>query len=378
MRTDRPGTYSLEALSATPAPQIYETDPLIIRDRMIDYFEKQTGRKLYNAQVEMYLIETWAYGLSLASQEAQAQALDYLVAYATESGLTELAANRWTPRLQAAKASVMLTFLLTDRRNQNVLIPAGTRVRGGNGNDVFLTTHDATIEAGQTAVDVLALASVAGARPNDLKAQSITSLLDPIAGVAVTNNSAPDGGADIEPLDAWRLRIANAPERISRAGPADAYRETVMGTSSQIVDCAIVRPQPCYIDIYVLTAAGNAGAALKKQVFDALDPETIRPLGDEVTMKDCEALSCAPHIVIRCIAGASIIEKEARKLIDEVKEAWRERLGGNIAPSDLADPIKHIAGVLDVDVQNLSFLNLQPWQFMAEANTTIEMRLVNG
>lgn len=378
MRTDRPGVYSLEALSATPAPRIYETDPLIIRDRMIDYFEKQTGRKLYNAQVEMYLIETWAYGLSLASQEAQAQALDYLVAYATESGLTELAANRWTPRLQAAKASVMLTFSLTDRRNQNVLIPAGTRVRGGNGNDVFLTQNDATIEAGQTAVDVLALASVAGARPNDLKAQSITSLLDPIAGVAVTNNSAPDGGADIEPLDAWRLRIANAPERISRAGPADAYRETVMGTSSQIVDCAIVRPQPCYIDIYVLTAGGNAGAALKKQVFDALDPETIRPLGDEVTMKDCEALSCAPHIVIRCIAGASIIEKEARKLIDEVKEAWREKLGGNIAPSDLADPIKHIAGVLDVDVQNLSFMNLQPWQFMAEANTTIEMRLVNG
>lgn len=378
MRTDRPGTYSLEALSATPAPQIYETDPLIIRDRMIDYFEKQTGRKLYAAQVEMYLIETWAYGLSLAGQEAQAQALEYLVAYASENGLTELAANRWTPRLQAAKASVILTFSLTAQRNQNVIIPAGTRVRGGNGNDVFLTQNDATIEAGQTAVDVLALASVAGARPNDLKAQSITSLLDPIAGVAVTNNSAPDGGADIEPLEAWRLRIANAPERISRAGPADAYRETVMGTSSQIVDCAIVRPRPCYIDIYVLTAAGNAGAALKKQVFDALDPEAIRPLGDEVTMKDCDALTCAPHVVIYCRAAAGVIEAQAKTLVDNVKTAWRERLGGIIAPSDLADPIKHIAGVLDVDVQNLSFMNLQPWQFMAEANTTIEMRLVNG
>ena len=87
MRTDRPGTYSLEALATTPTPQIYETDPIKIRDRMIDYFEKQTGRKLYNAQVEMYLIETWAYGFSLAMQEAQAQALDYLVAYASERAL---------------------------------------------------------------------------------------------------------------------------------------------------------------------------------------------------------------------------------------------------------------------------------------------------
>lgn len=378
MRTDRPGTYSLEALATTPTPQIYETDPIKIRDRMIDYFEKQTGRKLYNAQVEMYLIETWAYGLSLAMQEAQAQALDYLVAYASESGLTELAANRWTPRLPASKASVLLTFSLTDRRNQNVLIPAGTRVRGGNGNDIFLTQDDAIIGAGQTAVDVLALADIAGARPNDLKAQSITSLLDPIAGVAVTNNSAPDGGSDIEPLEAWRLRIANAPERISRAGPADAYRETVMGVSSQIVDCAIVRPQPCYIDIYVLTAEGDAGAALKNQVFAALDPETIRPLGDQVTMKNCDALTCAPHVVIYCRAAAGVIEAQAKTLVDNVKTAWRERLGGIIAPSDLADPIKHIGGVLDVDVQNLVFQQLQPWQFMAKADVTIEMRLTDG
>lgn len=378
MRIDSPSTYSLETLSSTPAPQIYETDPIKIRDRMIDYFEKCTGRKLYNAQVEMYLIETWAYGLSLAGQEAQAQALDYLVAYAGESGLTQLAANRWTPRLKAAKASVILTFSLTAQRNQNVLIPANTRVRVGNGNDVFLTQNDATIEAGQISVDVLALAEVAGARPNNLQSGSVTSLLDPVAGVAVTNKSAPDGGADIEPLEAWRLRIANAPERISRAGPAEAYRETVMGVSSQIVDCAIVRPQPCFIDIYVLTAEGSAKDGLKQQVFSALDPETIRPLGDQVAMKDCEALTCAPHIVIRCRSSAGVVEKEARILVDSVKSVWRERLGGNIAPSDLADPIKHIAGVIDVDVQGLPFVSLQPWQFMAETNVTIEMVVVDG
>lgn len=378
MRHDREGPYSLQTLAALPKPSIFETDPLKIRARMIAEFEKTTGRNLYEGQVEMYLIETWAYGLSLAMQEAQAQAEEYLVAYASESGLTELAANRWTPRLPASKASVLLTFSLTDRRNQNVLIPAGTRVRGGNGNEIFLTQDDAIIAAGQTSIEVLALAQNAGSRANDLTAGSITTFLDPVAGVHVTNKAAPDGGSDIEPLEAWRLRIANAPERISRAGPADAYRETVMGVSSQIVDCAIVRPQPCFLDIYVLTSEGDAGAALKKQVFAALDPETIRPLGDQVTMKNCDALTCAPHVVIYCRAAAGVIEAQAKTLVDNVKTAWRERLGGIIAPSDLADPIKHIAGVLDVDVQNLVFQQLQPWQFMAKADVTIEMRLADG
>lgn len=378
MRHDREGPYSLQTLAALPKPSIFETDPLKIRARMIAEFEKTTGRNLYEGQVEMYLVETWAYGFSLAMQEAQAQAEEYLVAFASETGLTQLGGNRWTPRLPAAKAGVILTFSLDAPRNQNVLIPAATRVRGGQGNNVFLTQADAIIEAGQTSTNVLALAQNAGSRANDLTAGSITTFLDPVAGVHVTNKAAPDGGSDIEPLEAWRLRIANAPERISRAGPADAYRETVMGVSSQIVDCAIVRPQPCYIDIYVLTAEGDAGAALKKQVFAALDPETIRPLGDQVTMKNCDALTCAPHVVIYCRAAAGVIEAQAKTLVDNVKTAWRERLGGIIAPSDLADPIKHIGGVLDVDVQNLVFQQLQPWQFMANADVTIEMRLADG
>ncbi|UXN07504.1 baseplate J/gp47 family protein [Bartonella sp. HY761] len=378
MRRDREGPYSLEALLKTPLPQIYETDPLKIRDRMITQFEQATGRKLYHGQVEMYLIETWAYGLSLAAEEAQRQALDYLVPFASVSGLSQLATNRWTPRLPAAKASVILTFTLNQKRNQNTLIPADTRVSAGSGNVIFLTQNDAIIEAGKTSIEVLALASEAGVNANNLTATSITTFLDPIAGLSVSNTVAPDGGADIEPLDAWRLRIANAPKRISRAGPADAYRETVMGVSSAIVDCAIVRPEPCYINIYVLTLEGDAKAALKTQVLAALDPETVRPLGDEVTIKNCEGLECALHIIIRCRFGAGIIEAEAKTLITKQQALWREKLGGVIAPSDLAEPIKHIAGVIDVDVQGLLFQQLKPWQFMDKANVTIEMVVVNA
>ena len=36
MRHDREGPYSLQTLAALPKPSIFETDPLKLRDRMID------------------------------------------------------------------------------------------------------------------------------------------------------------------------------------------------------------------------------------------------------------------------------------------------------------------------------------------------------
>jgi len=343
---------------------------------MIAEFELKTGRKLYQGQVEMYLIETWSYGLSLAMEEAQAQAEDYLVAHAGMQGLLKLGTNRWTPRLPAAKASVILTFSLSSPRNQSVVIAQGTRVRSDGSEAVFLTLADVSIPAGSLTVEALAEAQSEGALANNVGAGAITTFLDPIAGVAVTNTAAPDGGADAESAEAYRLRIANAPERISRAGPRDAYREMVMGVSSSILDCAVVRPNPCYIDIYVLTASGDAGDGLKAQVLAALDAETVRPLGDEVTIKACEAVGSAPHLVIRCYSGAGVIEAMAQTEVAQVVQSWRERLGAMIAPSDLTEPIKKLPGVIDVEVQNLSFVALQPWQFM-QASVSIEMRLAH-
>lgn len=378
MRSDRLGPYSLDTLRALPVPDIYERDPLKIRDRMIKYFEEQTGRTLYQGQVEMYLIETCAYGYSLAMEEAQAQALQYLVAFATGSGLDALGGNRWTPLLAAAKAGVMLRFTLVALRNVDIIIPAGTRVRSDDADIVFLTQADGVIAANSRNTDVLALADTAGALANTIPTCTITTMLDPVAGVTVSNPAAPAGGADRESDDAYRLRIANAPERISRAGPADAYRETVMAVSSAIVDCAVVRPKPCYIDIYVLTADGSAGEALMLQVMQALDPEKARPMGDEVTIKPCEPLTCKAAITIRARTSAAVIKHEAYSRVEAVRAEWRSKLSGIIAPSDLADPIKHIAGVLDVQVDGLSFMQLAPSQYMLMADITIKVELVNG
>jgi len=376
MRKDEPGAYSLDTLRSLPVPDIYERDPQAIKARMIAFFEEATGRTLYDGQVEMYLIETWAYGYSLAMEEAQAQALQYLVAFSAGDGLDALGANRSIKRLDAAQALVRLRFTPTAPLLQPLNIPPGFAVRVSDGDTQFVTLESAVLPVGGQAVETDAIAAQAGAGANGLPAGSINVMLSPVAGVAVSNISISDGGADRESDDAYRLRIANAPERISRAGPGDAYRETVMSVSAAIIDCAVVRPAPCYIDIYILTAQGSAGDALSRQVMQALDPETMRPMGDEVTIRPCEPLSCTGAITVRAGTSAAVIGREARSRVDAVTGGWRERLGGVIAPSDLAEAVKHIAGVIDVQVDGPDFQQLAPGQYMDRSDITIDVELV--
>lgn len=377
MRSDRPGPYSLDTLRSSPRLEIYERDPLAIKKRAIQFFQKETGRTLYEGQVEMYLIETLAYALSVAAEEAQAVAEQYLVAYADEQGLEALGPNRSTERLPAARASVLLRFTLNEPRGVSVVVPVETRVRSEMADIVFMTQTEAVIAPGAVSVDVPALADVMGARANTIAAGAVTVMLDPIAGVSVTNIAAPDDGADREDADAYRLRLANAFERISKAGPEDGYREAVMGVSSAIVDCAVVRPQPCYIDIYALTETGTAGDALKGLIAATLDPETARPMGDEVTLRDCAPIAARAVVTIRVRSGAAVVEPLALAALLKVKARWRNRLGATIAPSDLVEAVKHIAGVVDVQVDGLEYRQLAQHEYMDDLPIDLIMALVS-
>jgi len=378
MRKDELGAYSLDTLRNLPRPNIYERDPAVIKARMIAYFEQATGRRLYDGQVEMYLIETWAYGFSLAMEEAQAQAEQYLVAFSGGGGLDALGANRSTPRLPEARALTRLRFTPTAPILRPLNIPPAFAVKSAGGDVQFKTLKPAVLTPGSGPAEVDAIADAPGAAANGWPAGSITEMFSPIAGVAVSNITASAGGADAESDDAYRLRLANALERVSQAGPAAGYKERVFAVSSAIVDCAVVRPQPCYIDIYVLTAEGNAGKALQNQVAEALDPEHGRPMGDEVTLRDCDGVSLSGALTIRAYGGLDEVERQARANIDRIAAGWRQRLGALIAPSDLIEAVKHIGGVADAAVEGLVYRRLKPQQYAAKADIAIKMEAANG
>jgi len=368
-RRDEPGPYSLDALAQLPTPALLTTDASVWKARLVEWFEGETGRTLYPMQIEMLQIEAVAYAMGVLGEEGQMVAEQHLVAKASLLGLLLLGANRSTPRLPPAHAVAKLRFTVAPARPTNTFIGQGTRVSAGD--FVFATTAPAVIVAGALQVEVVATAERAGAAGNGFLPGQISTLLDPIAGVAVSNIAESEGGADAEDVELYRMRVANAFDRVSTGGSHGWYRETAMAVSSAIVDVGVVRPQPCYVDIYPLTTAGAAGVALRDQVkavFDTQDNLDIR-FGDEVTIKAATAVVATPTLTVRLrgeTTGAAAVAASAGNV--RLTE-WRERLASAIAHDQVEDVVKvalRASGfdVVSVEVGNLPFQQLAASEFL--------------
>ncbi len=316
----------------------------------------------------MLLIETLAYAMSLVAEEAQMTADQHLVSKASRGGLLALGANRSTPELPPAAAVAAMRFSVPEPRAANTLISEGTRVSAGSGGVIFLTLQPAVIAAGQLSADVTARAETTGVSGNGFLPGQINTMLDPVAGVSTANTATSEGGADSEDVELYRLRVANAFDRVSTGGSHGWYRETAMAVSSAIIDVAIVRPQPCYVDIYPLTADGAAGPALRDQVlaaFNTADALDIR-FGDEVTIKAAAAVVVAPVLTVRlrgATAGADVIAATAA---NGVLTGWRERLGAPVAPSEIEDAARTALKAARYDVVDAE-ISAMPFQLLTQS-----------
>lgn len=374
MRRDDPGPYSLDALKALPAPQLFTVDAQAWKARLVTWFEGETGRTLYPMQIEMLLIEALAYAMSVLGEEAQAAAEQHLVALAGVAGLERLGPNRSTPRLEASKARVTLRFSIPQARAEAVFIPGGTQVNAG-GAVVFATLVPVTIPIGALSVDVSAEAGAAGLPGNGFLAGQITNLLDPVPGVVVANLTESAGGADVEDPELYRLRLANAFERVSTGGSFAWYRETAIGVSPAIIDVAIVRPQPCIVDIYPLTLTGAAGVDLRNQVLETFNTGEALDIrfGDDVIARPPVAVTGAPVLTVRGRGMASTIQADATAAAQGVLKVWRERLGAAVAPSDIEAAVKSLTGVVDAEVSGIAFQQLQRFEFFVATSLSVNI-----
>lgn len=372
MRRDAPGPYSIETLRAVAVPTLFSTDAAAWRTRLIAWFEAASGRDLQPMQVEMLLIEALAYALSIVGEEAQAVAEQHLVVAANEAGLARLAPNRSTPRLPAAKALVTVRFSRLPGVAGAVFIPRWTRVGQGV---TFATAADATLAADMASVNVVAQAEVAGAAGNGVAPGQAAALLDPVAGVSAVFAATSEGGADQEDVEAWRLRMANAHERISSGGSRAWYRETAMGVSAAILDVAVIRPQPCYVDLYVLTSEGAAGPEIKALVaatFATREALDIR-FGDLVTLKDGAEVDVAPRLVLRVRGAPADIEAQARAQAQPILDDWASRFAALVSPSQIEAAARLLPGVVDAELANVGFRALAEHEFLRPAALMVEV-----
>lgn len=153
------------------------------------------------------ILKSFAYAVAAQWQVLEAA---YTTAYldtATADNLDAAIALVGLTRLPATKAAGAITYSRTTAAVVAITIPAGSRVSNADGTIVFVTTADATLAIGQTAVSVAVAAQIAGADYN-VSAGVICHILDPISGIeSVINAADMAGGTDAETDAALRLRV---------------------------------------------------------------------------------------------------------------------------------------------------------------------------
>ncbi|EDI8721044.1 baseplate J/gp47 family protein [Salmonella enterica] len=322
-------------------PVFVETDPEKITRELVEKYQADSGKTLYPAQDEMLLINLIAYRESLVRNAIQDASEQNLVAFSRAPMLDYLGELVGVYRLDAQAATTTLQFSLESPAVQPVLIPAGTRVSASD-SVVFTTNEDTTLPAGSAQVSIHATCTLPGLAGNDWQPAQISNLMDDIGDgsldFTVTNPSVSTGGTDPESDDHLRERILLAPESFSNAGSRGAYRFHAMSAHQDIVDVAVVRPEPGTVELYPLMSYGLPDQNLLDLVTGICSDEKVRPLTDTVQVKPPVKVDYSISASIRVYddQDMELVMKRADSAIRGWVARQSSRLGMDIIPSQIS------------------------------------------
>lgn len=284
-----------------------------------------------------------------------------LLRYATGDNLDHLGALTGTSRIPASAATTTIKITLSAARNQETIIPAGTRVVTASGV-YFAIDDDTVVLAGGLTVNAKATCQVTGELGNGFLPGEISNIVDPVAYVAtMVNLTASAGGADKENDDAYRERIHESPERFSTAGPTGAYEYWAKSANSAINDVTVYSPSAGVVEIRPLLDGGKIPEQEVLDVVDSiLNKDTVRPLTDQVQVKAPEPVSYDISLTYYSDRGASeSMVKDAVMQAITGYELWQSaKIGRDINPSRLIADVMSVPGVKRIVVASPVYTEL--------------------
>ncbi|EEP5092544.1 baseplate protein [Salmonella enterica] len=341
---------------ALAEPVFLETRPEVILREVIDWYEKESGKKLYPADDEALLINMVVYRESLVRTIIQDVAGQNLVAIARAPMIDFLGHLVGVFRLPAVPALATLRFSVDEAPAANILIPAGTRVSATD-SVIFATDSDVLLLAGSLSVQVHATCTDAGVAGNGWQPAQISNLLDDIDGadLQVVAIAPSAGGADAESDDHLRERIILAPESFSNAGSKGAYRFHAMSAHQDIVDVAVTRPQPGTVKLTPLMSYGLPDQTILDAVDGICSDEKVRPLTDTVitSLPDEVAYSINATLIVYDNQDEKAVMAQAQSAITAWESAQSSRLGRDIIPSQISAALS-VPGVYKVSLDALT------------------------
>lgn len=128
---------------------------------------------------------------------------------------------------------------------------------------------------------------VAYALGSDLDQLAARSNVQRLTITPANPDAVPPVEAVMESDDALRVRVPEAFEGLSVAGPTAAYEFHARSADGRVQDVSAISPSPATVLITVLSREGNGTAAadLLNTVDAALNSESVRPVADRVTVQ---------------------------------------------------------------------------------------------
>ena len=161
------------------------------------------------------------------------------------------------------------------------------------------------------------------------------------------DTTLPPTPAVMESDSEYRVRLPQAFEGISVAGPSGAYEYHGRAADGRVADVKAISPSPACVTISVLSREGNgtASADLLAEVASALNDENVRPVGDRVTVQSATIVKYVIEAVLYLYPGpeAVTIQAAAEAKLKRYITA-QHRLGRDIRLSAIYAAL-HVEGV---------------------------------
>lgn len=355
---------------ALPVPELIERDAETIIAEMVADYQVRTWRTLEPAQVEMLLIQAFAYRELLLRNQIQDAALQNLIEYARFPMLDHLGALLGVVRLpaEAARTTILLTLV---EGHGDVVIPSGTRVSSSDGRTIFEIIQDYEVLTGTDSVSVTAIAQQSGKAANDYAIGTISVILDPQAYLATASNTSPsEGGSDEESDEQLRERIRLAPSAFSNAGSYKAYEFWAKSASPLIIDVyvdnqrykdgdtipdgySIGDPIPGTVEVFpLIESLDETPSEILDAVEAVLNPEKIRPLNDDVKATSPTAINTT--IVVNLILYEGSVQADIVPIVEASLETFRNGRRKLLGQDVVIDQIKALCMIDGVYKANIA------------------------
>lgn len=285
-------------------------------------------------------------------------------------------------RPEAAGATCMVRFYISEPQQTAVLIRAGTRVRDSGGALVWETLADVYVPIGESYVDTQVKCQTVGTIGNGYAVGQINTLVDIYDYYSECSNiTVSDGGADRATDDEYYELMRASMDAYSDAGARGSYIYFAKKVSTEIADVVATSPVPGYVKIYVLMEDGSvASEEIKSAVLAMCSADDVRPLTDFVSVEDAKQVTYNIDFTYYTTQNSPKSGVEIAAAVQEAVDtfiSWQhEKMGRDINPSHLIWLLMQ-TGVKRVDLREPQFTSLrdgtgtEPPQFAKLGTVTI-------